>query len=275
MIKKSRIGIGAGILFGKAYHNLWASHLHEQAKRLIEIFYEQIAVQEDKTTVKYWGEKHPHLSVCLPFVSELYPDATYVYAVRDPMDVACSIAQMNGVVIRKAIDSWKRFADTYEIFIESLPPERLKVIKYEDLVLDYESVLSELLNELGLDLDNASRQYLAKHKNKDSHNPGTKQTFDFYTKSVGRWTRDMTNEEQTYGRLKCSDFVTKYGYIQEPEKHHRTPILSTSNAISVDSRTNSIDQTSTGNAAAANDVIPPFEHDLSYICSQWNFSVKV
>ena len=92
LIEKSRVGARAGILFGKAYHHLWADHLRENAKELIEIFYERIAVREDKTTIRYWGEQHPHLSDCLPFVSELYPEATYVYVVRDPRDAVRSIA---------------------------------------------------------------------------------------------------------------------------------------------------------------------------------------
>ena len=218
IIRKSDVGVRSGILFGKTYHRLWASHLRNHAKQLIETFYEDISKKENKTTIRYWGEKHPHLSVCLPFVSELYPEATYVYAVRDPRDVACSIAEMNGVPVRKAVDSWQRFADTYENFVQSLPTENIKVVKYEHLVSDYASVLSDLLNALGLSMDDASRRYLDRNKNKDSHRPSMLRTFDFSKKSVGRWSRDISREDHDYVRSKCSNFLGKYGYHQEADQ---------------------------------------------------------
>ena len=215
MINKSEVGVRSGILYGKAYHRLWASHLRQHAKQLVETFYSQVLARENKNAVKYWGEKHPHLNVCLPFVSELYPEATYVYAVRDPRDVACSIAEMNNVPVRKAIGNWRRFADAYETFIESLPPERLKIVQYEHLVSDYESVLSDLLNSLDLGMDDACRRYLQDHKDMDSHHPGGSDTFDFSTRSAGRWARDMSDEDHVHLQPQCKEFLEKYGYSQD------------------------------------------------------------
>ena len=215
MIEKSDVGVRAGILFGKVYHRLWASHLRGHARQLIETFYEQISKQENKTTIKYWGEKHPHLNACLPLVSELYPEATYIYAVRDPRDVACSIAEMNGVPVRKAIGNWRRFADTYEAFVESLPPEKFVVVKYENLVSDYETVLSNLMNVLGLSMDDEFRQYINENKDRDSHNPGDSSVLDYSIKSARRWTRDTSNEDLVHVEAVCSGFLSKYGYSQD------------------------------------------------------------
>ena len=58
-IKNSRIGIKAGILYGKQYHNLWAEHLSENAKELIESFYAKICRENNIGRLKYWGDKHP------------------------------------------------------------------------------------------------------------------------------------------------------------------------------------------------------------------------
>ena len=66
IVAKSREGVRSGILFGKAYHELWAAHLRSQVKALVEPFYGRIARQEGKEQPKYWGEKHPHLKDCLP-----------------------------------------------------------------------------------------------------------------------------------------------------------------------------------------------------------------
>ena len=218
MINKSRIGAKAGIPFGKSYNHLWSHHLRTNAKQLIESYYEQIVLQENKENLAYWGEKHPHLSNCLPFVSELYPEAMYVYVVRDPRDVACSLAEMNGVPIRQAIDGWKLFSRKYEAFIKSIPSERLKVIKYEDLVYDYGVALADLFEALNLDMDDSSEQYLTMNKNKDSHRPDSVRTFDYSEKSVGRWSRDMSHEDHEYVHSKCSDFVNTYDYPHDVDR---------------------------------------------------------
>ena len=212
MIQNSRRGAGAGILYGKAYHRLWADNLREQSGQLIERYYEQIATRENKATLKYWGEKHPHLSACLPFLSDLYANAVYVYAIRDPRDVACSIAEMKGITICKAIDTWKISVDKYEKFVGSLTSERLRVVNYEQLVSGYESTLVELFGALGLECDDATMKRIVRYRHKDSHRPNSLGRHDFARKSVGRWSREITGEEYAYVRVRCSDFLEKYGY---------------------------------------------------------------
>ena len=223
IISKSEVGVRSGILYGKAYHGLWASHLRRHAKQLVETFYAQVLAQENKNAVRYWGEKHPHLNACLPFVSELYPDATYVYAVRDPRDVVCSIAQMNNVPVRKAIGNWKRFASAYENFTESVPPERLKVVQYEHLVSDYESVLGDLLISLGLRMDDGCRRYVQDNKDLDSHSPGCSDTVDYFKRSVGRWERDMSDEDQAELCTTYGAYLKKYGYVHDEPQPRKKP----------------------------------------------------
>lgn len=212
VMAKSREGVLSGILFGKEHHELWAAHLRSQVKALVEPFYGQIAQQEGKEQLRYWGEKHPHLNNCLPLVTELYPQATYIYAVRDPRDAACSMAEMRAVPISSAVDNWMRFAKAYEAFVAKLPEEQLHVVRYEDLVRDYEAVLTDLLRSLGLALDEDARAYLAQHSSRDSHKPGAQDDIDFAAKSVGRWRREMTKEEQGHAELRCGDFLAARGY---------------------------------------------------------------
>ena len=215
VIEKSRLCARAGIPFGRTYRDLWSGHLRERSRRLIESYYERIAAHENRESIRYWGEKHPHLHTCLQYVSELYPDAIYIYAVRDPRDVACSIAQMNGVAVGQAVDSCSRFLDTYEPFVASLAPGRVKVVRYEDLVVDYESVLSGTLRALDLDLDGASKEYLRMHARRDAHksNRYPAPAVDFSKRSVGRWTRDMSRDEQSYAWSKFNGFMIRYGYV--------------------------------------------------------------
>ena len=214
LINNSRIGSRAGTPFGKSYNELWAGHLHDHAKQLIETFYSRIAAQEKKPRLRYWGEKHPHLNRCLPFLTKLFPDAMYVYAVRDPRDTACSIAKMTGVSRSDALTNWGRFAKVYEDFADATTPERVTVVRYEDLVIDYESAMSNVFNVLGLELDAAASEFLAENKNKPSHNPRAVQRIDYAEKSVGRWQREMSEEERAYAMTIGCRFMLRHGYVE-------------------------------------------------------------
>lgn len=214
MIEKSRIGVRSGILYGKAYHRDWAALLEERAPSLIEEFYERVAVLEGKTELAFWGEKHPHLNNCLPLLATLYPEARYIYAIRDPRDSACSIAEMNGVPVRKALDTWSRFTQGYEKFVAELPAGGYSLVRYEDMVQDYQGTLTRLLAELGLQLDEQVLNFLEQNKNRDSHQGGinTSKQIDFLDKSYMRWKRDMNEEDRAYAQQICGEPMRKYGY---------------------------------------------------------------
>ena len=222
LIEKSRVGSKAGLLFGKTYHRLWADHLRENAKELIETFYERIAVREGKSAIRFWGEQHPRLSDCLPFVSELYPEATWVYVVRDPRDAIRSIVRTDEVPVPEAIDAWKRSTNSCETFIRSLPAERLEVVKYEALMLDPESVLADLLSTLDLGMDDGMRQSPANHRNRDTRKSNVVPTPDLSAKSTGHSPTDMTSDERIQVHSRCREFITKYGY----HRHTKAPATS-------------------------------------------------
>ena len=87
---------------------------------MIDGYYAKIAVAEGKPPLRYWGEKHPHHSHCLDFITQLYPTARYLYLVRDPRDTALSFAKMLGISFTEGLSGWKLFADKYEPFVAGL-----------------------------------------------------------------------------------------------------------------------------------------------------------
>ena len=212
MIKKSAIGSSAGIIFGKSYHGLWANHLQTETKYLIESFYIQIAKAERKSHILYWGEKHPHLSECLDFISKLYPNAKYIYSVRDPRDAICSIAEMTDSSIEAALKNWMIASESYEKFIASIPQKNVIISRYEDLVKSYDIALERIFSKLNLKLDDVSRQYLKEYKRRDSHKSSVDQIFNFAEKSVGRWSWEMTGKEEFHVQKNCKKFLTRYEY---------------------------------------------------------------
>ncbi len=213
-IVKSRRGVRAGLLYGKTYNDLWAEHLAENARRLIESYYEKICQAEGKERLRYWGEKHPHHSDCLPFLEALYPDAKYLYIVRDPRDTACSIAEMTQVEFTRALGNWRKFTDKYEGFFQSLGADRRFCLRYEDLVANYSGLTEKILDWLGLDIAEAVSLFLANFRDVDAHaiRAVRLQRQDFQKTSVGRWKRELSEGDRQLAVEVAGDFMDRYGY---------------------------------------------------------------
>ena len=215
IITKSPLGRRAGDLFGELYNDLWAKHIHSNSKLLIESFYCKIAAEQNRERLCYWGEKHPHFERCLQWVNSMYPDAVYIYAFRDPRDTVCSIARMNKTSISNSLREWSRIVNKFETFLKILPQDYRISIKYEDLVDNYELVISNVLNFLGLQMDESSEKYLQTHKNVSAHRPGSNIQVMFSESSVGRWQNEMSIDELVHVERVCGQFMNKYGYTAE------------------------------------------------------------
>lgn len=212
IISKSRQGVAAGMLYGKEHNELWADHLIDNAKSLIESYYHKIIDAEGKTSLKYWGEKHPHNFECLTFITSLYPDARYIYIIRDPRDSACSIRELIGTNHDSAIEGLKFTAEAYEAFSEQLSDDRLLRVRYEDLVEDYLGRFQRIFQWLGLKCLPEVEQFIAERKNVDAHGMLPDAQIDFSLRSVGRWKREFSQDEERYAGLMMGDYMERYGY---------------------------------------------------------------
>lgn len=214
IIKNAKRGFKAGILYGKEYQDLWSKHLNSVAKDVIESFYEKILQSESRDYVRYWGDKHPHHNACLPFIERLYPNALYIYIVRDPRDVACSISEMNKCTFEQAFDVWKKISQDYEKF-QITCSDRLYSIKYEHIVKNYEEAIGQIMNWLDLECSHTFREIIRRNQGHDFHNPHKIAEINFAEKSMERWKNSLTEKENSYALSHAIDYITKYNYALE------------------------------------------------------------
>ncbi len=231
-IRNSRLGVNAGIQFGKTHHKLWADHLRDEARPLIERYYARIARAQSKTIdpdapepLAYFGEKHPHLSDCLDFLDDTFPEARYVHIVRDPRDSALSIAKMTGLSFEQALEGWLAFDNKYAPFVARIPADRVYDLHYEALVADYNAQSRAILDWLGLDMHDSVRTHLETFAHTDSHtlagsgqklvstdaDPGAGRV-PFAVRSAGRWKWTLTPEQAAFADELVGDALHRYGY---------------------------------------------------------------
>ena len=83
-----------------------------------------------------WGDKTPDYIDDLDTIDELFPDAQYVYIVRDGRDVALSLDNIHfgPKNIFTAAHDWRDIVRKGDSFAATLPNERLFSLKYEELL---------------------------------------------------------------------------------------------------------------------------------------------
>lgn len=142
------------------------------------------------------GWKLPETILVFPWIQRLFPDAYYIYWIRDPRD--CILGRhltddladfgvhydrTDDLLLRRAV-SWKYQS---EIYRASPKPRRLIEIRFEDFVLDQERTLERLESFLGMPLARIPVR----------------------SDSVGRW---RTSEEKTHFPMLQKE-MEQYNYV--------------------------------------------------------------
>ncbi len=94
-----------------------------------------------------WGWKEPRTTILLPFWKAIIPDLRFVICVRNPLDVARSLSDRNGMPIERGVFLWTRYMR--DAINDTKGYARL-VIFYEDFFEDAIAQISKLLEFCGL-----------------------------------------------------------------------------------------------------------------------------
>lgn len=101
------------------------------------------------------GEKSPHHVRYLGLLGQRFPKARFVHMVRDPRAVAASFAKVQAQFGRRYVADvcrqWRDAIKAHRQHAELLGSSRYKVVRYEELVRDPETVLRDLCAFLSLD----------------------------------------------------------------------------------------------------------------------------
>ena len=236
MIRQSQIGVSEGLLFGKTHNELWAEELQSSMRTLTERFYARVADAEGKTvsdgpeSVAYFGDKHPHLKDCIGALETAFPDARYIHVIRDPRDSALSIASMRDSDFRDALLNWKEFDSRYNELLQDVDPDLVYQVRYEELVEDYNGCITSVLDWLGLNMEPKVEDHITRYSNVDAHtvssllqaatpkkdsdisNGSSTEENRYFKNSVGRWKRELDNNQLAIADELIGDALERYGY---------------------------------------------------------------
>lgn len=147
---------------------------------------------------KVFVDKMPLNTIFLPLLYRLFPNAKYIFALRDPRDVIVSCFtqsfKMNPAMFQflrldtgvRYYDEVMRLGDTARQAL----PLNVHELKYEDLVSDFDATAAKLLTFLDLPWTDQVREFVATAKSRQVLTPSAVQVRQpLYASSMGKWRR--------------------------------------------------------------------------------------
>lgn len=168
--------------------------------------------------IKAFGDKNPgyadtHSPDCLDFIADQVPNAQFVHIHRDPRSCIASylIVPVYSNELDRCIDVWTRHTQSMIKLRETLGPNRVMEIRYEDFVTSKgDKIFRALERHIGVDAASEPIDFLRRERN--SPNPYRAPTTP--TEQLGHTTYEsrLTSEQLKHINEKCADLIDHFGY---------------------------------------------------------------
>lgn len=137
------------------------------------LIYRYYATKLNSSTL-FWGDKNSLWTEKLSNISLHYPNAFFIHIIRDGRDVACSYRELGKRTINskyapdlpqdiKVIaKEWNMNIRAIDEFLDSVNESNKAIVQYEDLLNNPSQILSTILQNLDLELDENQLLYYEK-----------------------------------------------------------------------------------------------------------------
>lgn len=145
---------------------------------------------------KIFVDKHPLNTAKLPLIAKLFPDARILFAVRDPRDVVFSCYRRHFEVHAftysfLTLESAARVYDavmTIGAWSRRNLPLSFRLLRYEDLVADFEGQVRGACDFIGVEWDDKLRDFAAHAASREITSQSASQVRrGLYAEGAGRW----------------------------------------------------------------------------------------
>jgi len=160
----------------------------------------------------YWGEKTPWYLNELDNIYQLFPDAKYIYIVRDGRDVALSLLEKEWGPnnIYACATYWKSLNGPNPVLDKLRKSGQLLELRYEDLLDDTERYIQEFYEFLGEPYNNEMVEKLA----------STTQKGNYY-----KWKNKFSASEIKLFDHIAASTLNKFGYETFESENKLSPVL--------------------------------------------------
>jgi len=146
-----------------------------------------------------WGDKTPRYIFDLDILDQLFPEAKYIFLVRDGRDVALSLLRMpwGANNIYCCAEYWRRCNRPNAVLDKLNSQNRLYVLRYEDLLHHAERIMPVVFSFIHEPYNEAEIMHLLKGIQKDNCN---------------KWKKNMKKRQVKLFELIAANTLKKFGY---------------------------------------------------------------
>jgi len=152
---------------GKIYANLCNNRSINYASIVDEIMMNRARIHGHSC----WGDKTPHYIEKLPVLAGLFPNAKYIYIIRDGRDVALSLVEKpwgpNNILV--AAEYWAMLNKPSKTISSLQESGQLIKIRYEDLILNPKKTIKSIYSHLDKHIESNKLEWLSNKINISSH----------------------------------------------------------------------------------------------------------
>ncbi|NIK12507.1 sulfotransferase family protein [Alkalibacillus almallahensis] len=213
--------LGRMVDIRKSYY-LDDSKLNESYRALINTFFENFLEQNNASRVV---EKTPHNVLIMQELANILPDSKFIHIVRDGRDVVSSLIDMewkdsSGETIwyvKNVENATKYWVQVVEQGLKSaessILKDRIKLIKYEDLILNPQNTMEDILKFLGERWDDRVMEHETQNLYSEPVESSTSQVSQKrYTKAIGKWQEKLDEKEKEIFYKQAGHLLKTLGY---------------------------------------------------------------
>jgi hypothetical protein len=197
----------------------WVAQFGADLQSIITFYGTWEARAAGKERLAWWGDNAPYHVYHVPFFNHLFPTSKLILLIRDPRDVYVSSKAALDYDLHTAIGTWEKALLDGVLAKSYLGPERVRQIRYEDLVMAPRARLQDLCGFLGVEYEEAMFSYphsdAAKAVAKLDHHRNLLRPV--FASSVGRYRQILTQEEIETIHRRLYSPMTCLGYLSYEE----------------------------------------------------------
>ncbi len=179
-----------------------------------------------KTALQAAGDKNPIHTLYAKRFERIFPDAKFIFLVRDPRDNVLSILRHYRDVPVTGLHALRWKSNLKNISKRaSLKPERYHVLRYEDLTAFPEREIQKLCTFLNIPFAEEMLQFHTRTQSaENTQNPGEARNWhpglvrEINTNATGNWRKSLHPCDVDVIERLCGRWMDRFGYTHETPK---------------------------------------------------------
>ncbi len=181
---------------------------------LCKAIYYEYANRQNKATAHLLGDKNPEYSLHIPTLARLFPEARFIHIARDPRANVLSYQKVSFDVSNVAALAyrWKLYNQDIQALQEEFP-NRIFVLKYENLLTNTEATLKEVCVFLQIEFTPELLNFYKSARNVFPWNKKIAEPID--PEKAADWKGNISPKDEAAIFSICGELARDFGYTTD------------------------------------------------------------